>query len=130
MIRRVALTIILVGLLAVAVAFLPGQRFGTPVPTSSIPPVLAVKLASTNFSLRIFPGVTGVLFRLQDGSLWQWGGDGPLGRKKVPQQIGTNLNWVEAFMANNHCVGRQSDGSLWEWGYCGDGKIRPIPWRV
>jgi alpha-tubulin suppressor-like RCC1 family protein len=107
------------------------KRFGSPVDPSRLPAPVSVTLRQTNFPLRVFPGVGGVLIRLQDGSLWQWGGQaGIVGRKVSPQQIGTNQNWTEAFIANNHCVGVQSDGTLWEWGYCGDGQMRKKPTQV
>ena len=107
------------------------KRFGSPVDPSRLPAPVSVTLRQTNFPLRVFPGVGGVLLRLQDGSLWQWGGqEGIVGRKVAPEQNGTNQNWTEAFIANNHCVGVQSDGTLWEWGYCGDGQMRKKPTQV
>jgi len=71
---------------------------GPEVPSSMIPPAVVAPLVQSNMPLRVFPGVGGVLMILPDGSLWQWGKTGPGSwpRAKVPAQVGTNHNWMQA----------------------------------
>ena len=97
---------------------------GPEVPSSMIPPAVVAPLVQSNMPLRVFPGVGGVLMILPDGSLWQWGKTGPGSwpRAKVPAQVGTNHNWMQALPANNHNVALRTDGTLWEWGWRGASK--------
>lgn len=112
-------------------SFLRPVRMGVEVPASLIPPPVFVSLNRTNSPTRVFPGVSGVLIIPPDGSLWRWGGKiGVFPRAPIPQQIGTNCDWIEAFAANNHCVGRRADGTIWEWGYCGNKQMAPLPTQV
>lgn len=129
--KRFAVFSVAVVVLIAWAIFKPSGRIGTPVPPSMVPPPVVVTLKGTNYPLRVFPGVGSVLFRLPDGSLWCWGTTPPASlRVKVPQQVGTNCDWVEAFAANNHCVGLRTDGTLWEWGYCGNQQNTSVPTRV
>lgn len=85
------------------------------------PPPVIVPLKSHQTSLQVFPGQGGALIVLPDRSLWRWGqtdgGSSP--RARVPQQVGTNYDWVEAASSGNHCVGIRTNGTLWEWGAIG-----------
>jgi hypothetical protein len=76
-------------------------------------------MSNTNATLRVFPGASGVFFILPDGSLWRWGQTGGemFSRAVVPEQVGTNHSWVQAFSASSHCVAVRADGTLWTWGY-------------
>ena len=113
------------------VIFKPMGRFGTPVRSSMVPPPVVVSLKGTNVPMRVFPGVGSVLIILPDGSLWRWGDTSPSSpRAKVPEQIGTNCDWIEVFAANNHSVGLRADGTIWEWGYCGNQQITALPTHV
>jgi hypothetical protein len=86
---------------------------------SRIPPPVVVRMPATGSAVRIFPGAAGVFFVLPDGSLWRWGqtvGVSPT-RAAVPQQVGTDHDWLQAFAANSQCVALRTDGSFWSWGY-------------
>jgi hypothetical protein len=79
--------------------------------------------------MRVFGGITGVFLALPDGSLWRWGQPGGanfpnLPRAMVPQQVGTNCDWVEARPANGQCVALRKDGTWWHWGV--DFAARPV----
>jgi hypothetical protein len=102
------------------------------VPLANIPPPVVVQLTETNSPLRVFPGVGGLLMILPDGSLWRWGQTGPgtWPRAKIPLQIGTNLDWKQAFAANNHSVAVRTDGTLWEWGWRGNDRFSNDPEQV
>jgi len=55
---------------------------------------------------------------LPDGSLWRWGAAWPgPGLTQVPEQVGTEHDWVEAAACGNHYLGLRSNGTLWEWGW-------------
>jgi hypothetical protein len=95
-------------------------------PSSNFPPPLAVTLRHHDSSIRVFPGSSGAFFILPDGSLWRWGMAGAVGmeRASVPEQVGTNRDWVEVVAAHTHAVGLRRDGTIWEWGGYG-GKREP-----
>ena len=102
--------------------FLPWEPRGfLQVSPADIPPPVVVQLTQSNAPLRVFPGVGGLFLILPDGSLWKWGQTGPGSwtRAKVPTQVGTNLDWKQAFAANNHSVAIRTNGTLWEWGSMG-----------
>ncbi len=79
------------------------------------------------------PGSDHVVAIKADGSLWAWGGNeyGQLGRgykdgvhqnpppHPVPQQIGTDTDWVSVVAGMNLSAALKSDGSLWLWGIIG-----------
>ncbi len=83
-----------------------------------IPPPVVVRLTVTNAAPRVFPGTGGVLFILPDGSLWRWGQTCAQGfsRAPVPEQVGTDRDWLEAVAASGHFVAVRQDGTLWTWG--------------
>jgi hypothetical protein len=85
---------------------------------SRIPPPVIVRVPGPITNLRVFPGVTGVFFILPDGSLWRWGQNGGdrFPRAAVPEPVGTNHDWLQAFAANGHCVAVRTNGTLWTWG--------------
>lgn len=66
------------------------------------PPPVQVWTSITNAPVRVFPGVTGAFIVLPDGSLWRWGqtGGSAFTRAAVPEPVGTNLGWVQAFAAH------------------------------
>jgi len=109
-------------LLIAYLAFSPPSYPGSRVPSAMIPPPVIVSITHSNSPARAFPGIGGALIVLPDGSLWQWGQTGPGNwpRAAVPVQVGTNCDWVEAVVANNHCMGLRKGGTLWEWGWRGD----------
>lgn len=87
-------------------------------PRPSIPPPITVALSQSKGPLRVFPGVAGVFMILPDGSLWRWGqaGGSQLPRATVPEQVGTNTDWMQVAGAGRHCAGLRTDGTIWEWG--------------
>jgi hypothetical protein len=54
---------------------------------------------------------------LPDGSLWRWGriGTAAASRGGIPEQVGTNCDWVQAAASYNNLTGVRRDGTLWEW---------------
>ena len=111
----------IVGLTCVVLATIAGLLLLLVRVESSFPPPVQVSITRSNAALRVFPGVTGVFFILPDGSLWCWGqtGGGQFPRARMPVQVGTNMDWAQAFAANNHCLGLKQDGTVWEWGWRG-----------
>ena len=59
-----------------------------------------------------------MLLILPEGSLWRWGSMGAraLASAAVPEQVGTNRDWVQAAAHYGHWLGSRRDGTLWEWG--------------
>lgn len=66
----------------------------------------------------MFPGYMGCLIIPPDGTLWRWGQAGgyQFSRTNLPEQIGTNGDWVHAFAGNGNCVAITTDGGFWTWG--------------
>jgi len=130
--RKLLLGTALFALIVCVILFTPQGRIGVPVSSSLVPPPVVVSLNQTNSPLRVFPGVTGVLIILPDGSLWRWGqtGGALFSRARAPEQVGTNRDWAEAFAANNHCVGLRTNGTIWEWGYRGNNQPCTVPTQV
>ena len=87
-------------------------------PRSHWPPPVLVAMNHSNGPVQVVASSGGVLMILPDGSLWRWGKAGPasLSRAAVPQQVGTNCDWVQAAGGYNHLTGLRRDGTLWEWG--------------
>jgi hypothetical protein len=87
-------------------------------PSARLPPSVVVSLNQSNGPVRISTGHFGAVFILPDGSLWRWGkvGAAALPVMVVPEQVGTNRDWIEAVAGYPTMVGLRRDGSLWEWG--------------
>lgn len=65
-----------------------------------------------------------VLAKKADGTLWAWGsgetfalGNGKADNVAVPIQVGTDNDWKEASIGNDHVLALKNDGSLWGWGF-------------
>lgn len=79
-----------------------------------------------------------------DGTLWTWGsntflalGDGSVGNRAVPTQVGTDTDWSALAGGWNFMLALKTDGSLWAWGInvfgqLGDGTgiDRPTPTHI
>ncbi|RAK69491.1 hypothetical protein [Hymenobacter edaphi] len=59
-----------------------------------------------------------------DGTLWAWGrnqygqlGDGTVGDKVTPVQVGTGRAWRSVAVGSYHTVALRQDGTLWTWGH-------------
>ncbi|HEX4119478.1 MAG TPA: ABC transporter permease subunit [Verrucomicrobiae bacterium] len=89
-------------------------------PAPMTPPVIA-SLAQSNGPVRIFrSGPGGAMFVLPDGSLWRWGYTEVLrARAAMPEQIGSNYNWVKAVGNGRYWFGLRSDGTIVESGLRG-----------
>jgi ABC-type transport system involved in multi-copper enzyme maturation permease subunit len=87
-------------------------------PRSHLTPAVVVSLNQSNGPVRVFSSSSGVVLILPDGSLWRWGNAGAvaLSVASVPEQVGTNQDWVGAAADYAHLVGLRRDGTLWEWG--------------
>jgi hypothetical protein len=87
---------------------------------SDFPPPVVVSITQSNAPLRIFPGGEGFFLVPPDGSLWRWGpsatGNALTPRAAMPEQVGTNHDWLKAVGAGAHCLGLRADGTIWEWG--------------
>lgn len=97
---------------------------------SQIPPPVVARIKITNGDLRVFPGGIGVFLILPDGSLWRWGQAGgfAFSRAMVPEQVGTNCDWLQAYPANGQCVALRKDGTYWHWGSdYGAPLVSPVP---
>jgi len=75
----------------------------------------------TNWSSQVWHGYSMILVKT-DGTLWRWGlkewnhkswKDWPGLHAFTPQQIGTQTNWAEVFLSDNHPRIRKTDGSIW-----------------
>jgi hypothetical protein len=86
--------------------------------SSPLPPAVVVSLSQSNGLVQVFSGLGGVILILPDGSLWHWGRARTAGLPvpAVPEQVGTNCDWVQAAGSYPHIVGLRRDGTLWEWG--------------
>lgn len=64
-----------------------------------------------------------VLAIKSDGTLWSWGdnfygqlGDGSQINRRLPEQVGTDTNWIAASAGMGHSAALKTDGTIWEWG--------------
>lgn len=71
-----------------------------------------------------------VLAKKTDGTLWAWGsgetfalGNGKAENSAVPIQVGTDTDWKEASIGNDHVLALKNDGSLWGWGFAAYGQL-------
>lgn len=71
-----------------------------------------------------------VLAKKTNGTLWVWGagetfalGTGKAENSAVPIQVGTDNDWKEASIGNNHVLALKNDGSLWGWGFAPYGQL-------
>lgn len=71
-----------------------------------------------------------VLAKKTDGTLWAWGsgetfalGTGKAENSAVPIQVGTDNDWKEASIGNDHVLALKNDGSLWGWGFAAYGQL-------
>jgi hypothetical protein len=93
------------------------------------PPPVLVSITQSNAPFSVFPGGdNGVFFIMPDGTLWQWGrpGSPQSPRAVVPEQVGTEHDWVKVVGAGTHCLGLRSDGTIWGWGFS-NGRYAPEP---
>lgn len=74
-------------------------------------------------SVKKYEGTQYVLMTKTNGTLWGWGnddfqqlGNGTAGDYTNPAQIGTAINWVDAFAGYQQSSGVKSDGTFWVWG--------------
>jgi hypothetical protein len=87
---------------------------------SEAPSPVIVSLTQSNAPLRVVFGGPGVFFVLPDGSLWRWGkaGGPQTPRAVMPQQMGTNHDWLKVVADwNSQSLGLRADGTIWELGY-------------
>jgi ABC-2 family transporter protein len=93
------------------------------------PPPVLVSITQSNAPFSVFPGGdNGVFFIMPDGTLWQWGrpGSPQSPRAVVPEQVGTDHDWVKVVGAGTHCLGLRADGTIWGWGFS-NGRYAPEP---
>ena len=71
-----------------------------------------------------------VLAKKTNGTLWAWGagetfalGTGKAENSAVPIQVGTDNDWKEASIGNDHVLALKNDGSLWGWGFAPYGQL-------
>lgn len=71
-----------------------------------------------------------VLAKKTDGTLWAWGsgetfalGTGKSNNSTIPIQVGTDTDWKEASVGNDHVLALKNDGSLWGWGFAAYGQL-------
>lgn len=71
-----------------------------------------------------------VLAKKTNGTLWAWGsgetfalGTGKAENSAVPIQVGTDNDWKEASIGNDHVLALKNDGSLWGWGFAAYGQL-------
>ena len=71
-----------------------------------------------------------VLAKKTNGTLWAWGagetfalGTGKAENSAIPIQVGTDNDWKEASIGNDHVLALKNDGSLWGWGFASYGQL-------
>lgn len=71
-----------------------------------------------------------VLAKKTNGTLWAWGagetfalGTGKAENSAIPIQVGTDNDWKEASVGNDHVLALKNDGSLWGWGFASYGQL-------
>jgi hypothetical protein len=93
-------------------------HYARPRHSDARPPV-DVSITQSNAPLSIILGGGGGVFLiLPDGTLWRWGATGaPLtARAAMPEQVGTNHDWLKADSEGPRCLGLRGDGTVWELG--------------
>jgi len=73
-----------------------------------------------------------------DGTLWIWGrnNNGQLGKGTnrtnalIPEQLGTDSNWVDVSAGKNHTLIKKSDNSLWFVGACYNTSLVSQLWKI
>jgi hypothetical protein len=81
------------------------------------PPPVVVSITQSNAPLRIYrAGGRGVFLVLPDRSLWRWGATGipPVSRAAMPEEVGTNHDWLKTVTDGLSCLGLRADGTVWD----------------
>ncbi len=82
------------------------------------PATVVVLMTQSNGPPRVVSDGQGVFFVMPDGSMWRWGFTSAprTSRLAVPQQVGTNRDWIKAVASGQRCLGLRADGTIWELG--------------
>ncbi len=83
---------------------------------SRLPAPVIVHLAASNAPVRISGAYGGMMLILPDGSLWQWENRGRSAQSGgLPEQLGTNFDWLQAATSADRRTALRKDGSIWTW---------------
>jgi ABC-type Na+ efflux pump permease subunit len=106
--RRIAMALVLLAAGASVLVFRSSRsRFPAPV---------VVRLARSNAPVRISGAYGETMLILPDGSLWQWKNAGRSAESGgVPEELGTNRDWLQAATSADRCTALRKDGSIWTW---------------
>jgi hypothetical protein len=114
--RQKILTTLAVVLVAGLVAGIIASRRASP--TLPAPLLLPMSLGRSNAALAVYPGATGAMFVLPDGSLWQWG-TGVKHPDGLPELFDDRHRWAKAFNRSGGWLAQETNGNVWE--------VRPGP---
>ncbi len=83
--------------------------------------VFAPAAFSQNLTWKTFASGSGIFFTIRsDGTLWASGGDylgdGSVGSRPTPIQVGTDTGWASVACGTFHTVALKKDSTLWAWG--------------
>jgi hypothetical protein len=93
----------------------------------TLPPplLLPMSLAKSNATFAVYPGPSGAMFILPDGSLWRWGA-GVNHPDRLPALFDDQHHWAKAFSRGDQWMAQDANGNAWEvWG--GRSKLQPLP---
>ena len=84
-----------------------------------------MSLAKSNATFAVYPGPSGAMFILPDGSLWRWGA-GVNHPDRLPALFDDQHHWAKAFSRGDQWMAQDANGNAWEvWG--GRSKLQPLP---
>jgi hypothetical protein len=76
-----------------------------------------MSLPTSNAAFAVYPGSSGAMFIMPDGSLWRWG-TGVTSADRLPELLDDRRHWTNVFYVSGNWLVQESNGNIWEvpWG--------------